>query len=172
MTDKPDIVAVIESEGIELKRGGRRLWGLCPLHSEKTASFCVDPERQRFRCFGCARGGDVITFIMELKGLSFSDSLRHLGIADGKPPAVDSTVIKKRELIRVFKRWGRGYHNYLADEFRTLNQMKNYIKTEADLDLYAPIFWEISDIECQLDVIEHGGDESKFQLFCEVSSGI
>lgn len=56
--DKPDIVPVVEHY-TALKRAGRQLQGLCPLHAEKTPSFTVDPEKQFFYCHGCHQGGDV-----------------------------------------------------------------------------------------------------------------
>ncbi len=73
-----DIVAVI-GEQVSLTKKGRSYWGLCPFHNEKTASFNVDPERQMYKCFGCGAGGDVISFVMEVKGLSFQEALQELG---------------------------------------------------------------------------------------------
>jgi len=165
--NKPDIIFAIEKEGIELKQKGRRFWALCPLHSEKTPSFMVDPEKQTFHCFGCQKGGDVITFIQELKGFSFPDALKYLKIENGKPPAVNNGELKKRELIRAFNQWCKEYHNYLTGEYRCFYGMKKYIKTERDLEEYAPIFPVLSSIEHQLDVLVFGYDEDKFLLFKE-----
>ncbi len=77
-----DIVAVI-SEYVQLKRKGKSLWGLCPFHSEKTPSFSVDPDKQSYKCFGCDRGGDVITFVMDKKGLSFAEAVTELAFKAG-----------------------------------------------------------------------------------------
>lgn len=49
---KPDLLAIIQAEGIELRQRGKNFIGLCPFHQEKTASFSVNTERQRFKCFG------------------------------------------------------------------------------------------------------------------------
>ena len=62
---KNDIVSVVSSY-VELRPKGRRLWGLCPLHGEKTPSFSVSPDKQMFYCFGCHAGGTVIQFIMQM----------------------------------------------------------------------------------------------------------
>ncbi len=70
-----DIVDVI-SEYIELKRAGQNFKGLCPFHSEKTPSFMVNPDRQRFHCFGCNAGGDVINFVMKYENMSFQEVVR------------------------------------------------------------------------------------------------
>ncbi len=71
---KLDIVAVI-SEHVSLTRKGKSFWGLCPFHAEKDASFMVNPEKQIYKCFGCGEGGDVFSFAMKVKGLSFAEVL-------------------------------------------------------------------------------------------------
>ncbi len=79
-----DVVEII-SEFVQLKRRGRNYLGLCPFHSEKTPSFTVSPDKQIFRCFGCGKGGNVITFLMELEGISFFDAISRLAENTGKP---------------------------------------------------------------------------------------
>jgi DNA primase len=71
-----DIVDVV-SEYVSLRRTGRNFVGLCPFHNERTPSFSVSPDRQYFHCFGCGAGGNVIQFIMELEGLSFTEAVQH-----------------------------------------------------------------------------------------------
>jgi hypothetical protein len=56
---------------VQLQRSGRYMKGLCPFHSEKTPSFFVFPDDQRWRCFGCGKGGDLFTFMMEHEGWDF-----------------------------------------------------------------------------------------------------
>ncbi len=63
---------------VSLKRSGANLFGLCPFHGEKTASFSVSPEKGIFYCFGCHKGGSVINFEMEIEGLSYADAVRAL----------------------------------------------------------------------------------------------
>jgi DNA primase len=58
--------------------GGGSLKGLCPFHDEKTPSFNVNPQRQFWHCFGCQKGGDVITFVMDIDGLSFMETVERL----------------------------------------------------------------------------------------------
>ncbi|HIU94427.1 MAG TPA: DNA primase, partial [Candidatus Aphodomorpha intestinavium] len=70
---KNDIVSVV-SPYVELRPKGRRLWGLCPLHGEKTPSFSVSPDKQMFYCFGCHAGGTAIQFIMQMERLSFVEA--------------------------------------------------------------------------------------------------
>ena len=72
-----DIVSVIGSY-VSLKKAGTNYQGLCPFHSEKTPSFNVNPSRQIYKCFGCGKGGNVITFLMEYDSLSFPEALQNL----------------------------------------------------------------------------------------------
>ncbi len=63
---------------VSLKRSGGNLFGLCPFHGEKTASFSVNPAKGIYYCFGCHKGGGVINFQMEIEGLSYPDAVRAL----------------------------------------------------------------------------------------------
>src|SRR5581483_927060 len=86
--DATDIVSVI-GEYVPLKRSGTSYKGLCPFHSEKSPSFMVSTTRNGFHCFGCGKGGNVITFIMEMEKMPFPEALRLLaekaGVALPKP---------------------------------------------------------------------------------------
>ena len=63
---------------VTLKRSGSNLFGLCPFHGEKTASFSVAPDKGIYYCFGCHKGGGAINFMMELEGLTYPDAVRAL----------------------------------------------------------------------------------------------
>jgi DNA primase len=71
-------IADIIGRHVALKAAGQNLKGLCPFHKEKTPSFTVTPAKGIFYCFGCHKGGDVFTFLMEFEGLSFSEALHML----------------------------------------------------------------------------------------------
>lgn len=72
-----DIVEVI-SDVVALRQRGRNYLGLCPFHNEKTPSFNVLPEKGIFKCFGCGKGGDAVTFLREYQKLSYVEALRVL----------------------------------------------------------------------------------------------
>lgn len=72
-----DIVDVI-SKYMPLKRAGSNFSGNCPFHSEKTPSFMVSPAKQIFKCFGCGKGGNVLTFVQEIEKIDFRDAVKEL----------------------------------------------------------------------------------------------
>lgn len=74
---RTDIVEVV-SGYMSLNRKGNRFWGCCPFHNEKTPSFSVDREKQFFYCFGCHKGGNVFSFVMEEEHVDFSEAVELL----------------------------------------------------------------------------------------------
>ena len=72
-----NIVDVV-ADYVALKPKGRRYWGLCPFHNEKTPSFSVDSEAQMYYCFGCHKGGNVIHFVMEAEHMEFLEAVQML----------------------------------------------------------------------------------------------
>jgi len=76
--DKARIDEVISSYVTLRNAGGGSLKGLCPFHDEKSPSFNVTPSRGFFHCFGCQAGGDVINFLMQIDGLSFTEAVERL----------------------------------------------------------------------------------------------
>ncbi len=74
---KLDLVEVI-GESVPLRKAGTTFKGLCPFHGEKTPSFVVTPTRESWKCFGCGKGGDLFSFVMEREGVDFREALRRL----------------------------------------------------------------------------------------------
>jgi len=68
----------VAGEYTGLRPAGHELVGLCPLHSERTPSFAVNPDKGVFRCHGCGAGGDAIEFIRARLGVGFRDAVEHL----------------------------------------------------------------------------------------------
>ncbi len=78
-----DIVSVIGEYTRLERRSGNDWWGCCPFHGEKTASFHVDSDKKFFHCFGCHKGGNVITFIMEMEKLPYAETVTQLAKKNG-----------------------------------------------------------------------------------------
>jgi len=88
---------------VHLTRKGANLFGLCPFHAEKTASFSVTPDKQLYYCFGCHRGGGVIQFIMEEEGLDYADAVRFLARRAGMEVPEDqnhASAYRRQEHLR------------------------------------------------------------------------
>jgi DNA primase len=103
------------SSYITLKKAGRNFKASCPFHQEKTASFMVSPEKQIWHCFGCGRGGDVISFVMEMEGLEFYDALKMLADRVGvKLETVNQeTYDEKKKLYELNELAMRFFHHVL-----------------------------------------------------------
>lgn len=99
---------------VALTRRGSNLFGLCPFHGEKTASFSVAPEKGIYYCFGCHKGGSVINFIMEIENLSYPDAVRFLAKRAGLEIPEDgqnqARYRKKERLWALCKDAARFFH--------------------------------------------------------------
>ncbi|MBQ2446216.1 MAG: DNA primase [Oscillospiraceae bacterium] len=102
---------------VSLTRRGGNLFGLCPFHGEKTASFSVAPDKGIYYCFGCHKGGGAINFIMEIEGLSYADAVRFLAKRAGLELPEDdrdnSQYKKKERLWALCKESARFFHEQL-----------------------------------------------------------
>ncbi len=70
-------------EYLKLEKAGANYKALCPFHNEKTPSFVVNPEKNFWYCFGCQKGGDVFSFLMEIEGIDFKEALKRLAEKTG-----------------------------------------------------------------------------------------
>ncbi|PKN39054.1 MAG: hypothetical protein CVU62_02330 [Deltaproteobacteria bacterium HGW-Deltaproteobacteria-2] len=166
MDNKPDIKHVIEQEGIELKRGK----ALCPFHSEKTPSFMVNRDRQTFHCWGCGESGDVISFIMKLKGITFKDALIYLGIKSGQPVRVDPTIAREKKIQKDYEEAINNLYEKLCQQSRELHKVKIQVKenpgalTEQGAAYFAGLMGALAEIEFKIDLLFKGNFEDKIIL--------
>jgi len=72
-----DIVDVV-GKYVQLKQAGKNFSGKCPFHLEKTPSFIVSPELQRYKCFGCGEAGDIFNFVQKIENIDFPETLEKL----------------------------------------------------------------------------------------------
>ena len=137
---------------VTLKRSGSNLFGLCPFHGEKTASFSVAPDKGIYYCFGCHKGGSVINFQMEIEGLSYPDAVRSLakraGLEVPEDEQYQSRYRQQERLWALHKEAARYFHSqlYAPTGAEALNYalgrgMNKYILTTFGVG-YAPESWD------------------------------
>jgi DNA primase len=95
-----DIVQIV-GEYIRLKKKGRAFWANCPFHTEKTPSFQVNPDRQIYHCFGCGKGGNVITFLIEHEKMSFIEVVQLLARKANITIRESATDFRREEIERL-----------------------------------------------------------------------
>lgn len=97
-------------EYIRIEKAGSNYRALCPFHNEKSPSFMVSEEKQMWKCFGCQKGGDIFTFVMEMEGLEFREALKQLAEKAGvelKGYDPKKTEVKNRtlEILELATKW-------------------------------------------------------------------
>jgi DNA primase len=113
-----DIIEVV-GDFVSLKRKGQNYWACCPFHNEKSPSFAVNPAKGIFKCFGCGKSGDAITFVQELEGLSFVEAMKYFarkyGIEIQEEEARSDEEVKlqnERDSLYIVLNYAK---NYFAD---------------------------------------------------------
>lgn len=145
-----DIVEIIR-QYMPLKASGGNFLGKCPFHNEKTPSLSVSPTKQVWHCFGCGRGGDLFSFIMEIENLNFSEALRLLAPRAGVVLKKESGPLasQRNRLLDVVEQATKYYHHVLvsekAGEIARSYLSKRGLKEETIKDWqigYAPDSWD------------------------------
>ena len=114
---RTDIVDLV-SESVRLTKKGSSYWGCCPFHSEKTPSFHVVPDRQIYKCFGCGKGGGVISYVMELENLPFRDAVavlaKRAGMAMPEIGGPSAGMRERREkILEMNKKAAQAFYHWL-----------------------------------------------------------
>ena len=171
--DKPNILDVVQREGIEIRQCGRNFVGLCPFHTEKTPSFVVNLERQRWKCFGCGQSGDVISFIQRRKRLSFTGALQYLGNSTGEPIRETLQDAKRRKIVKKFREWCANYSKWLCEMLRLCNRIDSLVTTSEHLEFAGlEAMYLMRDIyQWHLSVLNGGNDKLKFELYEDFRNG-
>ena len=112
--DAANIVEVV-SEFVTLRKSGVNYKGLCPFHDEKTPSFYVSPARGTCHCFGCGKGGNPVSFIMEHEQMTYVEALRwlankyHIEVQESTLSNEEKEEQSKRESMFIVNEWTAGY---------------------------------------------------------------
>ncbi|MDD6745851.1 MAG: DNA primase [Bacteroidales bacterium] len=116
--DAANIVDVV-SEFVTLRKSGANYKGLCPFHNEKTPSFIVSPARGTCHCFGCGKGGNAVTFIMEHEQMTYPEALRwlaakyHIEIQERVMTDEERREQSERESMFIVNEWAASYFEQL-----------------------------------------------------------
>jgi len=150
-----DIVDVIGSY-FPLKRAGSAFKALCPFHQEKSPSFTVNPQRQRFHCFGCGEGGSVFDFVAKYESVDFPTAARRLAeragikiIEEERSPAEDREISLRKRLLAIHQQAAEWFHHLLINSPEA-KQARNYLRKRGLTSEiaqrwkigYAPDAWE------------------------------
>ncbi len=139
-----DAINIVDEVGqrLDLKKAGSSYKALCPFHSEKTPSFFVSPQLQRYRCFGCGASGDVIEFLEKYEGMTFLEALRYLAdqanikLEEYTRTQDDQTRAQMLEALQLASK----YYSYLLTEHDLGKPALRYLKergvTKASIDLF------------------------------------
>lgn len=124
-----DIVEVIEGY-VRLTRSGRNFKARCPFHNEKTPSFVVNPEKQIFHCFGCSIGGNAISFVMKMEGLTYPEAIRKLAkkcnieIKETYSKTDDRQAEERETIYKILNDAGLFFQKHLAENAVIKNWLK------------------------------------------------
>lgn len=173
---RTDIVALI-SETVHLARKGNTWWGLCPFHAEKTPSFSVSPDRQRFRCWGCQAGGDVIDFIRLRDGVDFRGARDYLaaraGLSMEASPEDRRAIQKAREKREADKRQQELAQKIIRDEWERMIEVEKWahlflkhVRTPRDMARPGPVWaaHTLSRVEAVLNDLERTDASERYRI--------
>ncbi|WP_094602862.1 DNA primase [Sporomusa silvacetica DSM 10669] len=168
--------------GLTLRRRGRRLWGCCPFHGEKTPSFTIIPDADQFRCFGCGEYGDTIDLVAKAMSLSLPDTVKLLASDLGIKGITDDQArrkVKTRiEHERELKERMDCFADKVKEDYRFLrglcDSVERYLREKAscaaDLDNPEVIgaIYILSEIEIIFDYLLSDNVEMQYEGMCGV----
>jgi DNA primase len=143
-------VEEVISHFVNLRRRGINMIGLCPFHDEKTPSFTVSPSKNIYKCFGCGKGGNAVSFVMEHEGYSFPEAIRYLAkmynidlVETEQSPEEKQEAMKKDSL-------------YIVMDFSKKHFIHNLFNTQAGVNIGLSYFKERGFRESTIKEFELG----------------
>jgi DNA primase len=120
-----NIVDVVQSY-VKLQKAGVNFKALCPFHSEKTPSFFVSPSRESWHCFGCSKGGDIFSFVMEIEGVEFPEALKILANRAGVElkPIDPKYRTERTHLLQLMEEAKKFYESELKKNKEVIDYLK------------------------------------------------
>jgi DNA primase len=126
VNNRLDAVSIV-GDYVRLEKKSGRYWGKCPFHAggqEKTASFKVDPDSKLYHCFGCGKGGSVISFVMEMDKLTYPEAIKHIAqktgveitYEDGGAGEDEFDKTQREQLFELYKRTNVTFNHFLREK--------------------------------------------------------
>ena len=115
LVDETDIVNLL-GQYLSLTKKGNNYVCCCPFHEEKTPSFTISPQKSIYHCFGCGKGGNVITFLQDYEGLTFIESLEKLAEINNLqlPKGSQKEAFDNSEVYEINKYVAQHYFEYFS----------------------------------------------------------
>ena len=130
----------IVGDYVTLKRKGVNYVACCPFHNEKTPSFVVSPSKGLYKCFGCGKGGNAVTFVMEQEAVSYPEALKMVAKRYGievREEALSDEEIRRnddRESMFALNGWAAEYFaNFLHRDSEGINVGLSYFRQKRGL---------------------------------------
>ena len=158
-----DLVALVESKGIALKKNGSGYFGLCPFHDDNNPSLSINPDKNLFQCFGCGTAGDVIRFVELFDRVPFTEAVRRLydNSFDRAPRSrrKKETLAKKPTAaqVKLLRRVIDFYHTAFAEDPRAMQYLETRGITDKGVYSAHRIGFANGTL---LNVLPHDGDIS------------
>lgn len=146
-----EIVQLVESAGVTLRRQGREYFGLCPFHADKTPSFAVNPEKNVFYCYACAEGGDPIRFVEKFHGVDFRGALKILGTERAPRPRSNALEAQARTLAE----WANRMTAQADSQLREIGQKILLAQQCGDPELVESLEREFILLESVAEDLQH-----------------
>jgi len=141
-------ITEVVSEFVNLKKKGVNYLGVCPFHNEKTPSMIVSPAKGIFKCFGCGKAGNAISFVMEHEAMTYPEAIEYVAKKyHVEIPKVEMTAdeLQKRSERDTMFAMNRVAATFYADNLKNHGQAINYLK-DRDFDLVDLSKFELGSI--------------------------
>lgn len=176
LKDKIDIVEII-STFIQVKKFGPSYKACCPFHNEKTPSFIINPQKQIFHCFGCSKGGDAISFVMEFEKLTYPEALEKIATLlnfsltyENQSSAINQKMLEHYNSFLQEKIKEDQNEQYLFDRGLNKNSIEKFNlgfapKSNETIDFLRKNFFDITEAT-EIGIVSYG-DNGLFARFSE-----
>ena len=166
--ERADIVKVAEYYGMKLNRAYKCI---CPFHKEKTASLSISPQKQIWKCFGCGKGGDVISLVSELLNINALEAAKSINntLGLGLDPNQKASYFEinkykeKRKTEEMFKKWELQTFILLTDYLHYLWKWEEIADFENDL--FVEALQEKEKVQYFIDIFIEGTTEDKIWFY-------